>query len=266
MLELRVRSQNGSSRSLLISCRGQRFGASNKLGAGLQLYSVYLLPHIDRTALFQTVAWQFRQRGNISIQQSSMTSPQEVTRLLTEWSRGSQQALNELMPLVYAELHRIASRYMARQSLGHTLQTTALINEAYFRLVGGRVHQCEDRTHFFRIAAQSMRHVLVDHARHQLAAKRGGEKLDLALDEAILLSTERLASIVALDDALSDLAKLNPRQASVVEMKYFAGLTVEETASILDISPETVMREWRAARAWLYLQLTGSDGPSPVSK
>jgi RNA polymerase sigma factor (TIGR02999 family) len=185
-----------------------------------------------------------------------MASPQEITQLLIEWSEGSQEALGRLMPLVYAELHRMASRYMAAQPSGHTLQTTALIHEAYLRLARDSDRHWQNREHFFRVAAKSMRQVLVDHARGQLAAKRGGKHQELPLDEGIIISGERLASMVALDDALTDLAKLNPRQTEVVELRYFAGFNVEETADALKVSPETVMRDWRAAKAWLHIQIS----------
>jgi RNA polymerase sigma-70 factor, ECF subfamily len=185
-----------------------------------------------------------------------MTSPTEVTQLLIEWGKGNKAALEQLMPLVYAELRRMANRYMHTQNPGHTLQPTALIHEAYIRLVGDHGRQYKNRAHFFGIAAKSMRHVLVDHARSHQRLKRRTEVVALPLDEAISISNDRMADIVALDDALKDLAKLNPRQSEVVELKFFGGLTVEESAEILKISPETVMRDWRAARAWLYTELT----------
>lgn len=194
-----------------------------------------------------------------------MASPQEVTQLLIEWSRGDQGALERLMPLVYAELHRIASRYMAAQPSNHTLQTTALIHEAYLRLARDSDKHWENRAHFFRVAAKSMRQVLVDHARGQLAVKRGGKQPELPLDEEITISGERLASMVALDDALADLSKLNPRQTEVVEMRYFGGFNVDETADALKVSPETVMRDWRAAKAWLHIQLSQRCGMSTPS-
>jgi RNA polymerase sigma-70 factor (ECF subfamily) len=184
-----------------------------------------------------------------------MIPPAEVTQLLTAWGKGNRAALDQLMPLVYGELHRMASRHMSAQSPAHTLQTTALINEAYLRLAGDAGRDWENRDHFFRIAARAMRQVLVDHARRETASKRGGEKRNLTLDEALIVSNERLASIVALDDALTDLGKLSPRQSEVVELKYFGGLSIEEMAKLLRISPETVMRDWRAARAWLHTQL-----------
>jgi RNA polymerase sigma factor (TIGR02999 family) len=185
-----------------------------------------------------------------------MTSPQEVTQLLTDWGEGNQAALDRLMPLVYAELHRMASRYMGMQNPGHTLQPTALIHEAYVRLAGDDERQWKNRAHFFGVAAKSMRHILVDHARTHQATKRGGGRHAVALDEAVVVSDERMAEIVALDDVLADLAKLNPRQSEVVELKYFGGLSAEETTEVLKVSPETVMRDWRAAKAWLYAQLS----------
>ena len=191
-----------------------------------------------------------------------MASPQEITQLLIEWSRGNESALERLMPLVYAELHRMASRYMAAQASDHTLQTTALIHDAYLRLARDSDRHWESRAHFFRVASKSMRQILVDHARGQLSAKRGGKQQALPLEEDIIVSSERLAAIVALDDALTDLAKLNPRQTEVVELRYFGGFNVEETADALKVSPQTVMRDWRAARAWLHIQLSQREAAS----
>jgi RNA polymerase sigma factor (TIGR02999 family) len=185
-----------------------------------------------------------------------MASQEEVTQLLAEWGKGSQAALGRLMPLVYVELHRMASRYMATQNAGHTLQPTALINEAYIRLVSEDGREWENRAHFFSVAAKSMRHVLVDYARSRHATKRGSGTPLVSLDEAIVISDERTVEIIALDDALAELAKLNQRQSDVVELRYFAGLTVEETAQVTKVSPQTVMRDWRAAKAWLYSQLS----------
>ena len=194
----------------------------------------------------------------------SMASPEEVTRLLREWGEGNQAAFDELMPLVYAELHRIASRYMATQNPGHTLQTTALIHEACIRLICDSATRWENRAHFFGVAAKCMRHILVDYARARGAGKRGGDGYrSVRLDEAVAVSGEHITDIVALDDALTDLARLNPRQSEVVELKYFGGLTVEETAEVLNVSGETVMRDWRAAKSWLYLQLSHESNRRP---
>jgi RNA polymerase sigma factor (TIGR02999 family) len=187
---------------------------------------------------------------------TGMASSHEVTELLIEWSEGSQAALDRLMPLIYGELRRIAARYMAAQRPTHTLQTTALIHEAYLRMAGKSGSKWTNRAHFFGVAAKAMRHILVDHARTQSAACRGGsEKQAVTLDETALVSDANCREMLALDDALQALDTLSPRQSQVVELRYFGGLNNEEIAETLKISPETVMRDWRAARAWLYLQL-----------
>jgi RNA polymerase sigma-70 factor (ECF subfamily) len=191
-----------------------------------------------------------------------MTSGNDVTRLLLDWANGNQRALDELMPLVYSELHRMATRYMATAGAGHTLQPTALLHEAYCRLAGNPGRNWQNRTHFFRLAAKVMRHIMIDHARAQLTTKRGGDQHEVALDEGIAVSGERLSSLVALDDALRQLQHLNQRQAEVVEMRFFGGLTVAETAEALATSPKTVMRDWRAAKAWLHLQLSKDKAAS----
>ena len=183
------------------------------------------------------------------------TSSQSVSHLLRRWSDGDSEALDRLMPLVYAELRLMARRYMVRQPSGHTLQTTALIHEAYLRLVGQEEKRWENRAHFFGVAAQAMRHILVDYARARTTAKRGGEARAVSLDEAALVSGERAAELVALDDALTELAQLSSRQSRVVELRYFGGLSVTETAEALKVSPDTVTRDWNQAKAWLYLAL-----------
>jgi RNA polymerase sigma-70 factor, ECF subfamily len=182
-------------------------------------------------------------------------STQEVTRLLIEWGNGNHSALEQLMPLVYAELHKMARRYMNRQNPPHTLQTTALIHEAYLRLAGDSAKLWQNRAHFFGVAAKAMRHVLVDHARARCSVKRGGVVRAFRLDEEIDTSGERMAQLIALDDALIDLAKLHPRQSEVIELRFFGGLSVEETVEVLKVSPETVMRDWRIAKAWLHGEL-----------
>jgi RNA polymerase sigma factor (TIGR02999 family) len=179
----------------------------------------------------------------------------EVTQLLIAWSNGDQTALDQLMPLVYGELRRMAKRYMAGQSPGHTLQTTALIHEAYLKLVGQKEKQWQNRVHFFGVAAQAMRHILVDYARSRQATKRGGEMHAISLDEAAMVMEEQTADLVALDDALNRLAELAPRQSRLVELRYFGGLSVEETAEVLKVSPETATRDWRMAKAWLLREL-----------
>ena len=189
-----------------------------------------------------------------------MASGQEVTQLLAEWSEGNQAAFDQLMSLVYAELHRLATRYMGMQNAAHTLEPTALINEAYLRLAADRGRHWENRVHFFAVAAKSMRQILVDHARNKHAAKRYGGKHVIPLDQAEAISDQLTRDIIGVDDALSYLAKLNARQSQVVELKYFGGLTVEETGQVLKVSPETVMRDWRAAKAWLYARLSEQSG------
>ncbi len=181
--------------------------------------------------------------------------PPQMTQLLQEWSKGNQAARDQLIPLVYDELRRMARRYMNQQNPGHTLQTTALIHEAYLRLSGDTGKQWENRVHFLGVAATAMRHVLVDYARSSQAAKRGGAAQAVPLDEALTITADRLNEFTALDDALTLLEKLNPRQAKVVELRFFGGLSVEETAEALNISAETVGRDWRAAKAWLYQEL-----------
>ncbi len=174
-----------------------------------------------------------------------------VTRLLFEWQQGSEAAMEQLMPLVYSELRRIARRQMRQQKPGHTLQTTALVHEAYLRLVG---NPGQARTHFFGLAATAMRHILVDHARADQTGKRGGGYQPVPLDE-MAIPAGRSAELIALDDALNALTTLHPRQSRVVEMRYFGGLSVEETAEVLEVSPDTVTRDWKAAKAWLYSEL-----------
>jgi len=182
----------------------------------------------------------------------------EITQLLAEWRDGKQEALDELYPLVYAELHRLARRYMSRERKGHTLQTTALINEAYVRLVDQRNVQWANRSHFFAISAQIMRRILIDHARRHAYAKRGGGARQVSLDETATVINSDLSQFLRLDEALKSLAEFDPRRSQVVELKYFGGLNNEEIAGVLKISKNTVIRDWNMARAWLHRQLTGS--------
>ena len=187
-----------------------------------------------------------------------MPAPPEVSQLLHAWSNGDQTARDKLIPLVYDELRQMARRYMERQRPGHTLQSTELIHEAYLRLVDQQDVHWQNRAHFFGVAAKAMRSILVDYARTKHAAKRGGEILQVSLDEAATVGTERTAELAALDDALEHLATFDPRKCQVVEMRYFGGLTVEETAEVLHVSPETVARDWRLARTWLLRELAHS--------
>ncbi len=182
-------------------------------------------------------------------------SPEEVTDLLNEWGNGDQEALNRLMPLVYDELHRLASRYLRHERVGHTLQTTALVHEAYLKLVDQKTANWRNRVQFFAAAAKVMRHVLVDYARSRRAAKRGGDYCRLSLDEAAISSEEKDADLLVLNEALDNLAAIDPQQSRVVELRVFGGLTVEDTAEALGISPRTVKREWSMAKAWLHQQI-----------
>jgi RNA polymerase sigma factor (TIGR02999 family) len=185
-------------------------------------------------------------------------SPQNVTKLLIAWSDGNKQALDLLMPIVFDELRRQASRYLRRERAGHTLQTTALVNEAYLRLVDQKNVRWQNRAHFFGIAAQLMRRILVDHARAKHRAKRGGADLRVTLDEATAVARDREIDLVALDEALNRLAKIDLQQSRVVELRFFSGLNVEETAEVLRISPATVKRDWSVAKAWLHREISGS--------
>lgn len=184
----------------------------------------------------------------------------QITQLLAEWSEGNQSALDELYPLVYEELHRLARRYMSRERKGHTLQTTALINEAYVRLVDQRNVRWANRSHFFAISAQIMRRILIDHARRHAYAKRGGGAKQVSLEEAAIVAPDQASELVRLDEALQILAKMDERRCHVVELRYFGGLSNEEIAGVLKVSENTVTRDWNLARAWLYQQLTGSAG------
>ena len=181
-----------------------------------------------------------------------------VTRLLLDWGSGNQQALEELLPLIYNELRHLAHNSLYRERPGHTLQTTALVHEAYLKLIDQRDARWQNRAHFFAIAAQAMRRILIDSARKHAAVKRGrgGEKI--SLDEAAGISLEPDTNLLALDEALTALAEIDPQQSRIVETRYFGGLTIEETAEVMKLSPATVKREWTMARAWLYQALAGS--------
>jgi RNA polymerase sigma factor (TIGR02999 family) len=183
-------------------------------------------------------------------------SPHEVTQLLVEWRNGDAAAFDKLLPLVYDELRRIASRYMKRERAGHTLQTTALVNEAYLRLVNQQGIDWQDRAHFFAVAAQVMRRLLVDHARTNHYAKRGGNAVQVTLDEGAIVAESQNVEILALDEALTRLATVDERKVKIVELRYFGGLSAEETAAVLELSEITVKREWLKAKAWLFRELT----------
>lgn len=179
----------------------------------------------------------------------------EITRLLQAWSDGDEGALEQLMPLVYDELRQAAHRYMAREAPGHTLQTTALVNEVYLRLTGVRITTLKDRAHFFALCAKLMRRILTDFARSRRSLKRGGQAPRVAFDEALLVSQEPRADLLALHEALQRLETIDERKSRVVELRFFGGLSVKETAEVLTVSPETVLREWRSAKAWLLCEL-----------
>lgn len=187
-----------------------------------------------------------------------MNDSPDITRLLKNWGSGDKDALDALLPLVYGELHRQAARYLRRERSDHTLQTTALIHEAYVKLIDQRNVDWQNRAHFFGIAAQAMRRILVDYARTKKREKRGGNDVKLQLDEAINASADqRHIDLVALDEALERLTALDERQARIVELRYFSGMTTDETAEVLGISPATVRRDWDMAKAWLHKQLSG---------
>jgi RNA polymerase sigma-70 factor, ECF subfamily len=185
-------------------------------------------------------------------------SSTEVTELLARWSQGESAAREKLVPLIYEELRRVARHCLAGQRPDHTLQSAALVHEAYLRLLGYSSVHWDDRVHFFAVAAQLMRRILVDHARKRCAAKRGGERVTLALDERLAPAKQRELDLVALDDALHELSRMNPQQGRMVEMRFFGGLSIEETAQFLGISPATVKRDWAVARAWLYREMVRS--------
>jgi RNA polymerase sigma factor (TIGR02999 family) len=184
------------------------------------------------------------------------SSTHEVTQLLLAWRQGDEAALDRLIPLVYRELHHLAKRYMRRERAGHTLQTTALVNEAYLHLVDCGNVQWQNRAHFFAVAARVMRQILVDYARGRRSDKRGGQEIQVALDEAAEVPQARSGDLIALDDALQSLAKIDIRKSRVVEMRFFAGLTLEEIAEVFKVSSRTVSRDWELAQAWLYREMS----------
>src|SRR5262245_42735918 len=180
---------------------------------------------------------------------------QEITQLLLAWSEGDERALDRLIPLVHEELHRLAHRYMAGERAGHPLQTTALVNEAYLRLIDSSRVRWQNRAHFFAVSAQLMRRILVDIARARKKLKRGGDLIEVSWDEALSVSVESSADVIALDDALQTMAAFDERKSRIVELRFFGGLSVEETAEVLNVSPTTVMRDWGLAKAWLLREL-----------
>ena len=190
--------------------------------------------------------------------------PEEITQLLLSWSNGDDAALEQLIPLVYPELKRVARRYMGRESPGHTLQTSALINEAYLQLVDQQAVKWQDRAHFFRMASRVMRNILIDHARKHGYQKRGAGAIHVALDDVTIAQGSRAAELVALDDALTALAAVDPRKVELVELRFFGGLTVDETAEVMGLSSITIKREWRSAKAWLQTEISGTGSDLPT--
>jgi RNA polymerase sigma-70 factor, ECF subfamily len=193
----------------------------------------------------------------------STPSPHELTELLIAWGNGSQDALEQLFPLVYEELRRLAHRYMRRERPGHSLQTTAVVHEAYLRLIDQKHVQWQNRAHFFAIAAQMMRRILITHAQSHAYAKRGGGALKVSLDETAILSKERAGELIALDEALNSLSAIDPRRSQVVELRFFGGLSNEEIAEVMKISPNTVTRDWNVAKAWLYREMSKEQADEP---
>lgn len=183
-------------------------------------------------------------------------SPNEITEQLIAWSRGDEAALDKLIPAVYQELRRLADSYLRREDTGHSLQPTALVHEAYLRLIDQTKVEWQNRAHFFGVAAQMMRRILIDHAKTKHRAKRGGTAVKVVLDENVTITQERAGELLALDDALQALARMDQRKSQIVELRYFGGLTVEETAQVLGVSDKTVMRDWSLAKAWLYRELS----------
>jgi RNA polymerase sigma factor (TIGR02999 family) len=195
-------------------------------------------------------------------------SPPEVTQLLADWGKGDRSALDKLFPLVHSELRRIAQRQMSQERPGHTLQATALVNEAYLKLAGQQGFDWQNRAHFFAVCAQVMRHILIDHARAHARDKRGGGAIQVSLDEALVVAEDQAAHFIALDEALRVLERLDPQKGKIVELRYFGGLSIEEAATVLNVSPRTVRREWQRAKAWLYRMMTEGieDETRPLAK
>lgn len=193
------------------------------------------------------------------VEKPMTSAPADITNLLNAWAKGDQTAAEMLFPLIERELHQIAAEHMRRQSPGHLLQTTALVNEAYMKLAGGRVKSWKDREHFFAVASMAMRHILVDYARKELTEKRGSGRADLPMDEAITAPIQQCSWLVALDDALRSLAKLDPRAARAIELRFFGGLSFEETAEIIGVSKSTLHNDWRAAQLWLMREISGRN-------
>jgi len=195
-------------------------------------------------------------------------SSQEVTQLLADWGKGDRSALDKLFPLVHSELRRIAQRQMSQERPGHTLQATALVNEAYMKLAGQQGFDWQNRAHFFAVCAQVMRHILIDHARAHAREKRGGGAVKVSLNDALVVADDQASHFIALDEALRVLERLDPQKGKIIELRYFGGLSIEEAAEVLNVSPRTVRREWQRAKAWLYRMMTEGieDETRPLAK
>ena len=195
-------------------------------------------------------------------------SPQEVTQLLADWGNGDRSALDKLFPLVHSELRRIAQRQMSQERPGHTLQATALVNEAYLKLAGQQGFDWQNRAHFFAVCAQVMRHILIDHARAHARDKRGGGAVKVSLNDALVVAEDQASHFIALDEALRVLERLDPQKGKIIELRYFGGLSVEEAAEVMNVSPRTVRREWQRAKPWLYRMMTEGieDETRPLAK
>ncbi len=202
---------------------------------------------LERRLKFYTTYKEHRLKSTLPME----AAPEEITRLLINWRNGDKAALDQLTPLVYEELRRLARGFMRRERHDHTLQTSALINEAYLRLVDQDETNWQNRAHFFAVAAQIMRHILVDHARSHGYEKRGAGAQKVGLDEVMVISEDRARELVELDEALTSLATVDPRKSRIIELRFFGGLNIDETAEVMELSPTTVQREWRAAKAWL---------------
>ena len=197
-------------------------------------------------------------------------SPQDITQLLADWGKGDKSALEKLMPFIHSELRQIARRQMSQERPGHTLQATALINEAYLKLLGQERFEWHNRAHFFAVCAQIMRHILIDHARAHARDKRGGGAIKVSLNDAdaAVMGGEKVEQLMALEDALRSLERVDPQKGRIVELRYFGGLSIEETAEVLNISPRTVRREWQRSKAWLYRMIVegNADETRPLAK
>jgi len=219
------------------------------------------------TASERDVAEEWQSVGaRTHLGQMTQPSPHDVTQLLRAWNNGAPEALEKLIPLVYDQLHQLAHHYMAGERPGHVLQTSALVNEAYLRLIDAGEVSWQNRAHFFAISAQLMRRILVEFARSRRRQKRGGGIAPASFDEALTVSAEPRADLVALDDALKALEAIDPRQSQVVELRFFGGLSVEETSEALKVSPETVIRDWRLAKAWLLRTINSENRAAQSSR